>query len=203
MEQDVFDKIKTKQYYLIIAAVSMFALFFLPMLGSAAGIAWSLPTTPAGWVVYVVTKLLIAAINILITHCFVQQGKVNIEKDPAYLEALAKYNKVTKEEKLKARSPHQFYAEIYGKKSVGIFLSSLASSVALTQAVLTFDWVMMLTYLFTISMGIIWGILKMKDVETFWTTEFVRYVAEREEDQALPPAQENEQGGETAQGENI
>lgn len=200
MEQDIFSKINKNQYYLIIAAVSLFALFFLPMLGSSAGLAWSLPTTTPGWIVYVTTKLLIAAINILITFCFVQQGKVNIEDNPAYMAALAKFNTQTKETKLKARSPQQFYAEIYGKRSIAIFLTSMLSAVALTQAVLTFDWVMMLTYLFTLTMGIIGGIIQMKDVEKFWTEEFVRYVAEKEEEKLH--GGDPTQTMETAEGDN-
>lgn len=58
--------------YWIIGIVTLLALFFLPFLGSAVGLALVLPNTPAGWIVYVGTKIIVAAINVLLFHCFFQ-----------------------------------------------------------------------------------------------------------------------------------
>ena len=49
------------------------------------------------------------------------------------------------------------------------------TTVALTQAILSFDWMSMLTYLFTIVMGLIFGVLQMKTAEEYWTNEFWQY----------------------------
>jgi hypothetical protein len=65
------DKFKQYQYYIIIGVVSLFALFFLPFLGTEVGLAFNLPSTLAGWIVYVVSKLIVAILNILIFHCFI------------------------------------------------------------------------------------------------------------------------------------
>lgn len=56
--------------YIIIFIVSLFAVFFLPMMGTSVALEWVLPTTFAGWMVYIITKLLIASINLILFHCF-------------------------------------------------------------------------------------------------------------------------------------
>jgi hypothetical protein len=68
----MYEKWKQYQNYAIIAVASIIALLFIPMLGTEVGIAWVLPTTVAGWVVYITTKALVAGLNVLIFHCFVQ-----------------------------------------------------------------------------------------------------------------------------------
>ena len=85
--EDVLNKFRTNLYYWIIGIISLIALFFLPALGSSVGIGLALPTTIAGWIVYISTKVIIAIINILIFHCFRLQGKLNISKDPDYIQA--------------------------------------------------------------------------------------------------------------------
>lgn len=163
------------QYYMIIAVLSVIALFFLPMIGTQAGLALVVPTTVIGWVVYIVSKLLVATLNIMIFHCFIQQGRVNIAKDPAYLEAKAILEECLLEKEHAPRSPMQWARATYGKKGVTIFITTIISVIGLTQAVLTFDLVSMLTYLFTVIMGIIFGILQMNETEKYWTEEFLDY----------------------------
>lgn len=170
-----YAKWKQYQYYVIIGIVSVIALFFLPMLGSTAGLAWVLPTTVAGWVVYITSKLLVGIINILIFHCFNLQAKINIAENERYLEALQILRQYNIESATLPRSPEQYNGTIYGKKGVTIFLTSVISAVGLTQAVLTFDIVSMLTYFFTILMGVIFGILQMNQTEIYWTVEFYDY----------------------------
>ena len=163
------------QYYMIIAVLSVIALFFLPMIGTQAGLALVVPTTAIGWVVYIVSKLLVATLNIMIFHCFIQQGRVNIAKDPAYLEAKAILEECLLEKEHAPRSPLQWARSTYGKKGLTIFVTTIISVIGLTQAVLTFDVVSMLTYLFTVIMGIIFGILQMNETEKYWTEEFLDY----------------------------
>jgi hypothetical protein len=174
-----YEKWKQYQNYVIIAVVSLIALFFLPMLGTQMGLGWVLPTTFAGWVVYSISKLLVATINILIFHCFVQQGKINIATHPNFLEALTILGNIEPDAMEAPRSPQQFLSGIYGKKGVTIFITSALSAVGLTQAILTFDLVSMLTYLFTIVLGIVFGLLQMSQVEIYWTEEYLSYAKER------------------------
>lgn len=144
------------------------------MLGTSVGLAWNIPDTLVGWIVWVVTKLIVAVINILIFHCFMCQAKVNIKDNENYKKA----RDILIHEKVKEvlpKSPHKWNMEQYGMKGITIFLTSALSTVALTQALLVFDWVSMLTYLFTIIMGLIFGILQMRTAEEYWTNEYLEY----------------------------
>lgn len=174
---------RTRQYLycFIIGIISFVALVFLPMLGSSVGIDWNLPTTTAGWIVWAVMKIIVATLNVLIFHSFVQQGKMNVKDHPNYIEAQQILQKVHVKNAM-PRSPAQFTGKQYGRKGVMIFLSTALATVALTQAALSFNWVDMLTYLFTIIMGIIFGILQMKVTEEYWREEYLRYAKLKEDE---------------------
>ena len=168
------DKVKQYLYYFVIGIISLISLCFLPMLGTSVGLAWNIPDTVVGWIVWVVTKLIVAVINILIFHCFMCQAKVNIKDNENYKKAKSILIS-QKVKEVQPKSPHKWNLEQYSKKGVTIFIASALSTVALTQALLTFDWVSMLTYLFTIIMGLIFGILQMKTAEEYWTGEYLEY----------------------------
>lgn len=176
----MYEKWKQWQYYLIIGVVSLVALLFLPMVGSEAGLSWNIPDTPVGIAVYILSKLIVAAISILVFHCFILQGKVNILSDKRYIEALNIMDKYAEGEDLKPRSPAEWKRNVYGKKGTAVFATSVLSSVGLTQAVLSFDWMTFLSYLFTILTSIIFGILQMNQTELYWTEEFLNYAKMKE-----------------------
>lgn len=168
------DKFRQWLYYFIIGFVSLISLFFLPMLGSTVGLNWNIPNTVVGWIVWVVTKLIVAVLNIIIFHCFMLQAKVNVAENEKYKKANEILLSVSKKERL-PRSPGKWTSKQYLTKGVSIFLFSVLSAVALTQAILTFDWVSMLTYLFTIIFGVIFGVLQMKAAEAYWTGEYYEF----------------------------
>lgn len=103
-----------------------------------------------------------------------QQAKVNVKNDPKYIEAKTILGKM-KRKNYTPRTPEKWVRAQYGKKGTMIFITTALATVALTQAILTFDWVSMLTYLFTIIMGLIFGVLQMKSAEVYWTEEFWDY----------------------------
>lgn len=175
-------KFKQYQYYIIIGVVSVIALLFLPLIGSEAGLAWKIPDTLTGWTVFVVSKLIVAAVNILIFHCFNMQGKENVKENPLYIEAISILDIKSNDDNYAPKAPEAWSRQVYGKKGVTVFCTSLLSTVGLTQAVLTFDFVSMFTYLFTITMGIIFGILQMNEAENYWTHEFWRYAKKFEKE---------------------
>ena len=175
-------KFKQYQYYIIIGVVSLIALLFLPLIGSEAGLAWNIPDTLTGWTVFVVSKLIVAVINILIFHCFNMQGKENIKEDPLYIEAIGILDIKLNSAEHAPKAPEVWLRQVYGRKGVAVFCTSILSTVGLTQAVLTFDFVSMFTYLFTITMGIIFGILQMNAAENYWTHEFWRYAKKIEKE---------------------
>ncbi len=196
IEQDrdsVKQSLKQGMYYIIIAVISFISVVFLPMLGSTLGLGWKLPNTTAGWVVWGASRAIVATINVLLFHSFMEQAKLNIKDDEHYKEARDILVKVKKKEH-KPKSPAQWNAAQYGKKGVSIFLASAMSVVAIGQAVLSYEWATALAYLFTLGMGIIFGIMQMKKAETYWTTEYYEYALMKkrmEEEQQI--AEQSEQ----------
>lgn len=191
------DKIKQSLYYIVVGVVSFISLVFLPMIGSTIGLGWNIPDTTVGWIIWVGSKIIVSALNITIFHCFMCQAKINIKDDENYKKAREILMDVKLKE-VRPRSPRKWNAEQYGMKGVTIFITSSMTVVALTQAVLSFDYISMLTYLFTIIMGLIFGVLQMKTAEEYWTREYLEYALYRQE-LALKQA---EQGSSTGTQEN-
>ena len=193
----VKQSLKQGMYYIIIAVISFISVVFLPMLGSTLGLGWKLPDTTAGWVVWGASRAIVATINVLLFHSFMEQAKLNIKDDEHYKEARDILVKVKKKEH-KPKSPAQWNAAQYGKKGVSIFLASAMSVVAIGQAVLSYEWSTALAYLFTLGMGIIFGIMQMKKAENYWTTEYYEYALMKkhmEEEQQI--AEQSEQTDKT------
>lgn len=164
-------------YYGLVFLLSLCMLIFLPMLGSTGNLGYNLPQTKIGWIVFVVTKTVVAVINLLIFHCFICQAKLNVKDDPKFVEANEILGKLRRE--VLPRSPKRFFAKEYGVKGTTTFLFSALSVVALTNSILCFDWIAFLTYVLTLMMGIIFGVLEMKKVEMFWTEEYLAYAQHR------------------------
>ena len=163
------------QYYVIIGVMSFISVVFLPFLGSDPEMGWNLPATASGWVVYVITKLIMVFLNLMIFHCFMQQAKINVKDNPYYIEANEILRRYSLMKKYVPMGPDEWTKKEYGVKGIMVGITTLLSAVAITQAVLSFDWIMMLTYLFTIIMGIICGIFQMNNAEGYWTGEYWQY----------------------------
>lgn len=191
MKEAIRQKLSNVLYMIIIGVVSIIILLFLPMVGSTIGLEWNVPDTTVGWVVFVVTKLIMAVLNIIIYYCFMQQAKINVKDNEAYKEAIKhiRTNKRIKK-KHKPLSPRTWTAKQYATKGTGIFISSALATVSLAQAILLYDISTFLAYLFTLTMGIVYGIIQMKKAEEYWTVEFPLYVeslilSENEKDKEL------------------
>lgn len=167
-------------YYFIIGISSLFALVFLPMVGSEIGLGFDVPDTVSGWIVWIASKCIVSSLNVLIFHSFKQQAKINVKNDKNYTEANAILNR-SKPKEYHPRSPKTYQTKAYAKKGTTIFITSGLATIALTQAILRFDAMTMLTYLFTIIMGVIFGIMTMFKDEEYWTTEYLDYAKYMEE----------------------
>ena len=170
------DKFELKKYlyYGLVGVISFIILVFLPMLGSQTDIGFTFPNTASGWCIYVLSKLVVSIMNVLIFYCFMEQAKVNIKDDPKYIEA----NKILEkmfDKKYLPRSPKAWNTQQYSTKAVSIFFSTLMSAFVFTNAILTYDWVTALTYIFTLVFGLIFGVLQMKSAEKYWTNEYWQY----------------------------
>ena len=176
------DNIRRYIYYALVGVISMVMLVFMPMLGSSAGLHWSLPTTTAGWIVYVVCKLCSSGFNISLFHCFNKQGKLNIADSDSYLEARRLLKAADARSVKLARSPFQYHRDIYGKKGFTIFIATLLGTVGLSQAALTFDVKEFLVQIIALIIGIVMGVLQMKDTESYWTEEYLEYAKDYQND---------------------
>lgn len=174
-----YEKFKQYKNYGIIAVVSLICLFFFPLIGSTVGLAFVFPNTAAGWLVFIVSKILVASVNLLILYCFVNQGKFNVRNHESYLRAASLLFELSHEEAEIPRSPKEHYQSVYGKKGVSLFVTSAIASISLTQAVLAFDLITFFTYLITITMGIIFGIIQMGAEEIYWTEEYLQHALYR------------------------
>lgn len=163
---------KLYQNYIIIALISLIAVFFLPMVGSEVGLEFRLPNTVAGWTVYIITKVAIVLINILTLDQFIKQAKVNVKDDVKFKEADAYFNEKAEEEEW--LTPTQFLSRLYRNKMITTTINSILGVFGLTSAVLTFDWVSMLSYLFTVVIGLIFGWITMNSVEEYWKNDYYK-----------------------------
>lgn len=174
------NNIEPNKYYILIFIVSIIAVVFLPFLGSSPELGWNLPVTAVGWVVYVLTKFLAGVINICIFYAFMQQAKVNVKDNPFYIEAneiLRKYSLISSNS---PRSPEVWTRIQYKHKGVSLIITTALGAVGITQAILVFDWITMLSYLFTIIMGLAFGWVQMGSAEEYWTGEYWQYAKEIE-----------------------
>lgn len=172
------------QNYIIIGVLSLISVFFLPMLGTEVGIGFKVPNTAAGWVVWTLTKLCIVAINIMLLDQFIKQAKVNVKDNENFIEANEYYYAKTEEEEY-LPAPKEYISSLYRKKGITTTITSALSVFGLTSAILSFDWVSMLTYLFTIVFGLVFGWITMNNVEDYWTdTYYRRYKRDKAQEQA-------------------
>ena len=174
------DKFELKKYlyYGLVGVISFIILVFLPMLGSETDIGFKFPNTTSGWFIYVCSKLLVSVMNVLIFYCFMEQAKVNVKDDPHFKEANEILQKIF-DKKYPPRSPKVWNTQQYSTKAVSIFLTTLMSAFVFTNAILTYDWVTFLTYIFTLIFGLVFGVLQMKSAEKYWTNEYWQYAIMR------------------------
>ena len=177
-------------YYIIIAVISFISVVFLPMVGSTIGLDWNLPNTTTGWLVWAASRAIVATINVLIFYSFMEQAKLNVKENARYKEA----NEIllrTRKKEHKPLSPQKWQAMQYGKKGTTIFISSALSVIALGQAILSYDWILMLSYVFTLAMGLIFGIMQMKKAEAYWTGEYYEYALEKQKNEEIKESNED------------
>lgn len=180
-------KFKMYAYYLIVGFVSLVSIVFLPMIGSEVDMKMIFPTNTIGWIIWAVTRGGIAIVNILFFYCFMEQAKVNVSKEDNYIKGCEILQKLSKMKEIKPMSPEKWTAKQYATKGTTLFLSSILSVFALTEAILKFDIVSFLSYIFTIVIGVVFGYLQMRKAEDYWTDEFLQYALMKQEEYKEEP----------------
>lgn len=179
------DKARQYLYYILIGIISFLTLAFLPMLGSSQEISWGLPQTSAAWTLWIVSKVAASVLNVLIYHCFIRQGELNTRQNENRQKAEQMLNKLKKGKERKPISPSKFIARQYIRKVPLIAASTFLSLLAFGPALLVFDFVVFIVYLFSVIISIVFGILEMKHVEMYYTVgllEYAEWKVQNEED---------------------
>lgn len=181
MEQNIskIDKgkklIKDNLWYGLIGILSIVVLVFFPMIGSGLPLRVTLPDSVIGWVVYVFSKVAIAAINICIFHSFMEQGKLNVSGFWKKLLADEILHKVKQQKQLIPLSPEEWLRKEYKNKGISITVSSVLSCIVLSQVVLTFDFIVFISFLLTLVIGLVFGIMALFKSEHFWSMDYFDY----------------------------
>ena len=174
---------KNYKNYGIIIVLTLITVTVFPLLGTQVGMEANYPNTVAGWIVWSVIKIALCVDNIFIFQAFVDQAELNVQYEPRYIEAreivrkyrIGKYSPMSPEERRK---------KMFSKKVIITILTSLIS-VALTEAILKYNFADLIAYTISMLMAVVFGILSMADQEKYWIEEFYDYaITIKEEEEA-------------------
>ena len=173
-------KIRGTAYYIIVAFVSIISMVFIPLLDSNVKGKFVWPTSPAGWILWIISTGGIAVVNMCIFYCFMEQAKVNSKSNEKYIEACEILNRLKMNKDILPKSPEKWTTIQYSFKGAMLFVISAFSTFAFTQAILNFDLTAFLSTLFTLLSGVVFGYLQMRKAEEYWTEEFWQYAKLKE-----------------------
>ena len=169
-------------YYVIIGIFTFIVLVFMPMLGSSIDGGLKLPQGKGAWIMFVITRVFIAITNIIIFYSFMQQAKLNVRNNEYYKAANEILLKTKNAKEKKPMSPKKWEASQYLKKGTTIALGTVFALFSLSQAILTYKYTDLISYVLLIFSATVFGIFQMKKAEIYWTTEYYRYAKMIEEE---------------------
>ena len=172
----IYEKIKVYIYYILIGITCFIVLVIAPLLGSDPEVGFNFPKTAGGWAFWAVIRLVVSVCTILIFHCFVRQGDENTRNNQERIKAEKELYGILMEKEIEYKSPKDFLSGEYIKKMPSIFTSSAMSLVAFGGVILNYDFAMFLSFILVVLMSVIFGILEMKKVETYYIYELPKYV---------------------------
>lgn len=180
--KEVNAKLRQNVYYLLIFFVTLIALGVVPFFESAITGELNIPETPFAWVTYIVTKVLVATLNLMIFHSFMQQAKLNVAQEAKFKEANEIMHK-HKRDIYVPRSPKKWTRMEYTKKGFTLFLGTLTALVTIGEMILKFNLATFVTTCVTVVMAIIFGVMQMMTAMDYWTNEYWDYAKTIEKEQ--------------------
>ena len=169
-------------YYVIIGIFTFIVLVFMPMLGSSIDGGLKLPQGKGAWVMFVITRVFIAITNIIIFYSFMQQAKLNVRNNEYYKAANEILLKTKNAKEKKPMSPKKWEASQYLKKGTTLAIGTVFALFSLSQAILTYKYTDLISYVILIFSATVFGIFQMKKAEIYWTTEYYCYAKMIEEE---------------------
>lgn len=167
--------IKDNLWYGLIGVLSLVVLVFFPMIGSGLPLRLTLPTSFVGWVIYVFSKLAVAAINICIFHSFMEQGKLNVSAFWKKLMADEILHRIKQQKKVIPLSPEEWLKKEYRNKGISITITSVLSCIVLSQVILSFDFIVFISFFLTLVIGLVFGVMALFKAEHFWSMDYYDY----------------------------
>ena len=167
--------IRDNLWYGVIAILSVAVLVFFPLIGSDLPLSVSLPDTAIGWIVYIFTKLAVAAINICIFHGFMEQGLQNVSTYWKKCMADEILHRIRQLQDRIPMSPEEWLRKEYTTKGISITITSVLSCIVLSQVILSFDLTVFISYLLTLLIGLVAGVLQLYKAETYWSLDYYDY----------------------------
>ncbi|MDO5331798.1 MAG: hypothetical protein Q4E99_03885 [Bacillota bacterium] len=124
-------------------------------------------------------RIITAVVAFMIFNSFVREGekrgKLSENYKNAYQRWLALFDdKLSRE--AKTQSPAAFLAKTRGIKALGLIVSAVLTGVAIGSATIMLDWTGLLGTVVSLIMMIVWGYLKMLEVEDYFTNGYPEYV---------------------------
>ena len=111
-----------------------------------------------------------------------EQAKINVRDNEDYKKANDILKYIKGEHIKKPMAPEKWVRSQYLKKGTMLFISSILATFAISQAILSYDWMQLISYLIVVTMAIIFGILQMKKAEIYWTYEYYQFAIQKEEE---------------------
>lgn len=174
MEQNWRDVLRLYTYYILISALSVISLIIFPLLNSNVKIVDTFPKNAAGWLIYITIRVLVVFMNLLIFSNFLAQAKVNVAENENYKKAIEILSR-NKPKNYKPKSPAQFLGRTWALKGMTLVVTTIASLFAIGDALLSYDYMILIATIFTIVMSIVLGVMEMKRTEIYYCGEFLDY----------------------------
>ena len=180
---------KLKSAYANYANYIMVALMIVVQIGISVlsaidgDIANAFPNTAKEWLIWIALRVINGVVAFMIFNSFVKEGEKRGKTSEQYKTANKKYMDMfcaNLSKEIKTQSPSQYLAKVRGIKSVSLVLSAVLTGVAVSLSSITTDWTSLMGTIISIIMMIVWGYLKMLEVEEYFINEYPIYVAVEE-----------------------
>lgn len=168
---------KNVSLYIIIALISIIVVFIVPLLSGClhGDIGMNFPTTMEGWILYWTINGGTTAGNIALFVLFKTQAKINCKKHPNYIKANEILKKHREEKGFIPRSPNEMNLKEYMTKISMIVIFSVMSFIAITNLVISFDFITFLSCALSTIVALFMGWVTMIKNEAYWTDEYLEY----------------------------
>lgn len=181
MTEELKNKLRIYTYYILIAILSLLSVIVFPILNSTANIEDTFPKDPTGWTIYILIRALVVLMNILIFTNFLAQAKLNIKDDANYIKANEILGRC-KGKEYHPRSPQKYLRQTWAVKGTFLIITTIASLFVIGNAILNYDYMILIATVFSVIVSIVFGIMTMRRVELYYISEYLDYAVNIEKE---------------------